>query len=151
MMLLKCCTQYVSKFGKLSSGHRTGKGPLSLQSQSKAMPKNVQTTTQLLISHASKVILKILQARLQQQVNQELPDVKAGLRKDRKNRDQLTNISCITETREFQKKKKVCSLITLKPLIVWITTNCGKFSMRWAYQITLPAYWETCMQLKSNS
>ena len=47
MMLLKCCTQYVSKFGKLSSGHRTGKGQFSFQSQRKAMPKNVQTTVQL--------------------------------------------------------------------------------------------------------
>ena len=47
MFLLKCCTQYVSKFGKLSSGHRTGKGQFSCQSQRKAMPKNVQTTVQL--------------------------------------------------------------------------------------------------------
>ena len=51
MMLLKCCTQYASKFGKLSSGHRTGKGQFSFQSQRKAMPKNAQTTTQLRSSH----------------------------------------------------------------------------------------------------
>ena len=51
MMLLKCCTQYASKFGKLSSGHRTGKGQFSFQSQRKAMPKNAQTTTQLHLSH----------------------------------------------------------------------------------------------------
>ena len=51
MMLLKCCTQYASKFGKLSSGHRTGKGQFSFQSQRKAMPKNAQTTTQLHTSH----------------------------------------------------------------------------------------------------
>ena len=66
-MLLKYCTQYASKFGKLSSGHRTGKGQFSFQSQRKAGPKNVQTTA--LISHASKGMLKILQARLQQYVN----------------------------------------------------------------------------------
>ena len=48
---VKCCTQYASKFGKLSSGHRTGKGPFSFQSQRKAMPKNAQTTTQLHSSH----------------------------------------------------------------------------------------------------
>ena len=60
-MLLKCCTQYASKFGKLSSSHRTGKGQFSFQSQKKAMPKNAQTTrTIALISHASKVMLKIL-------------------------------------------------------------------------------------------
>ena len=83
MLLLKCCTQYVSKFGKLSSGHRTGKGQISFQSQRKAMPKNAQTTerTIALISHASKVMLKILQARLQQYMNRELPDVQAGFRK----------------------------------------------------------------------
>ena len=61
---------------------RTGKGQFSFQSQRKAMPKNAQTAAQLtLISHASKVMLKILQARLQQYMNQELPDVKAGFRK----------------------------------------------------------------------
>ena len=83
MMLWKCCTKYASKFGKLSSGHRTGKGPFSFQSQRKAMPKNAQTTTQLHSSHVSKVMLKILQARLQQYVNRELPDVQAGFRKGR--------------------------------------------------------------------
>ena len=72
-MLLKCCTQYANKFGKLSSGHRTGKVQFSFQSQRKA--KNAQTTA--LISHARKVMLKILEARLQQYVNQELPDVHA--------------------------------------------------------------------------
>ena len=72
-MLLKCCTQYVSKFGKLRSGHRAGNYQLSFQSQRKVMPKNIQTTTQLYSSHR-KVMLKI-QARLQQYVNQELLDV----------------------------------------------------------------------------
>ena len=61
-MLLKFCPQYASKFEKPSSGQRTGKGQFSFQSQRKAMPKNAQTTT--LIAHASKVMLKILQARL---------------------------------------------------------------------------------------
>ena len=82
MMLVKRCTQYTSKSGKLSSGHRTGKGQLSFQSQRKAMPKNAQTAAQLtLISHASKVMLKILQTRLQQYMNCELPNVQAGFRK----------------------------------------------------------------------
>ena len=82
MMPLKCCTQYASKFGKFSSGHRTGKDQFSFLSQRRAMPKNVQTTTPtVLISHASKVILKIHQDGLQQYVNQELPDVQAGFRK----------------------------------------------------------------------
>ena len=88
MMLQKCCTQYASKLGKLSSGHRTGKGQFSFQSQRKAMPKNAQTTATIaFISHASQVMLKILQARLQQYVNCELPDVQAGFRKGRGTRD----------------------------------------------------------------
>ena len=94
---VKCCTQYVSKFGKLSSGHRAGKGQLSFQSQRKAMSKNVQTTTQLhSVSHAS-IMLKILQARLQQYVNRELPDVQTGFRKGRGTRDQIANIRWIIE------------------------------------------------------
>ena len=87
MMLLKCCTQYASKFGKLSSAHRTGKCQFSFQFQRKAMPKNAQTTAQLHSSLASKIMLKILQARLQQYVNQELPDVQAWFRKGRGTRD----------------------------------------------------------------
>ena len=104
-MLWKCCTQYVSKCGKLSSGHRTGKGQFSFQSQRKAMPKNASTTTQLaLISHTSEVMLKILQARLQQYMNCELPDVQAGFRKDRGTRDQIASICWIVDkAREFQK------------------------------------------------
>ena len=84
----------------------------------------------MLISHASKVMLKILQARLQQYVNRELPDVQAGFRKGRGTRDQIANILCIMEkAREFQKKKtSISALLTMpKPLTVWITINCGKF------------------------
>ena len=88
--MLTCCAQNVSIFGKLSSGHRTGKGQFSFQSQRKAMPKNAQTAAQLHSSHTlSKVMLKILQARLQQYVNRELPDVQAGFRKGRGTRDQI--------------------------------------------------------------
>ena len=81
-----------------------------------------------LISHASKVMLKILQARLQY-VNRELPGVQAGFRKGRGTRDQIANIRWIIEkAREFQKKKSTYALLTmLKLLTVWITINCGKF------------------------
>ena len=94
MNLLKCYTQHASKSGKLSSGHRTGKGQSSFQSQRKAMPRNAQTTYCIIahISNTSKVMLKILQARLQQYVNRELPDVQAGFRKGRGTRDQIANI-----------------------------------------------------------
>ena len=90
-MLLQCCIQNASKFGKLNSGHRTRKGQFSFQSQRKAMPKNAQTTAQLHSSHARKAMLKILQAKLQQWVNQEIPDVQAGFRKGRRTREQIAN------------------------------------------------------------
>ena len=86
---VKCCTQYDSKFGKFSSGHRTGNGQFSFESQRKATPKSGQTTAQLHSSHISRVMLKILQARLQRYMNRELPDVQAGFRKGRGTRDQI--------------------------------------------------------------
>ena len=76
---LKCCTQYARKLGKLSSGHKIGKGQFSFQSLRKAMPKNAQTTAQTHSSHM--LVLKILQERLQQYMNHELPDVQLGLEK----------------------------------------------------------------------
>ena len=90
------------------------------------------------ISHASKVMLKILQARLQQYVNRELPDVQGGFRKGRGTRDQMANIRWIMEkAREFQKKTSISALLTMpKPLTVWITINCGKFFKRWEYLTT---------------
>ena len=81
-----------------------------------------------LISHASKVMLEILQRRLQQHVNCELPDVHAGFRKGRGTRDQIANIFwIIKKAGEFQ-KTSISALLTMpKPWIVWITINCGKF------------------------
>ena len=85
--------------------------------------------TNALISHTSKVMLKILQARIQQYVSRELPDVQAGFRKGRGTRDQTANIHWIIEkAREFQKKKSISALLTMpKPLTVWITINWEKF------------------------
>ena len=84
-----------------------------------------------LTSHANKVMLKILQARLQQYMNSEPPDVQAGFRKDRGTRDQIANICWIIEkAKEFQKTSTSALLTMPKPLTVWITTNCGKFFKR---------------------
>ena len=81
-----------------------------------------------LISHASKVMLKILQARLQQYMNLELPDVQAGFRKGRGTRDQIANIRWITKKQESSRKTSFSALLAMpKPLIMWITINCGKF------------------------
>ena len=96
-------------------------------------------------------MLKILQARLQQYVNRELPDVQAGFRKGRGTRGQIANICQITEkAREFQKNIYFCFIDYTKALTVWIKTNCGKFLKRWEYQTTLPASWDICMQVKKQ-
>ena len=81
-----------------------------------------------LISHTSKVMLKILQARLQQYVNREIPDVQAGFGKGRGTRDQIANICWIMKKQESSRETSISALLTMpKPLTVWITINCGKF------------------------
>ena len=79
-------------------------------------------------------MLKILQARLQQYVNCELPDVQAEFRKGRGTRHQIANIHQIIEKARVPEKHTTSALLTMpKPLTVWITTNCGKFFKRWEY------------------
>ena len=97
-------------------------------------PKERQCQRMLKLPHNcthlthSKVMLKILQARLQQYVNRELPDVQAGFRKGRGTRDKVANICwIIKKAKEFQKTSIFALLTMPKPLTVWITINCGKF------------------------
>ena len=93
--------------------------------------------TVALISHASEVMLKILQARLQQYVNCELSDVQAAFRKGRGIRDQLPTSTGSLKKQESSRKTSISVVLTMpKPLTVWITINCGKFSKRWEYQTT---------------
>ena len=95
-------------------------------------------------------MLKILQARLQQYVNRELPDAQAGFRKGRGTRDQIDNIHWIIgKAREFQKNIYFC-FIDYAKAFVWIQMNCGKFWKRWEYQTTWPASWEICMQVRKQ-
>ena len=151
MMLWKCCTQHASKSGKLRVA--TGLEKVSFHpNPKKGNAKECSNyRTVALISHASKVMLKILQARLQQYMNCELPDVQAGFRKGRGTRDQIASIRWIMEeAREFQKNIYFCFIDCAKPLTVWITINCGKFWKRWEYQTTWPASWETCMQVRKQ-
>ena len=103
-----------------------------------------------LISHANKVMLKILPARLQQYVNHEIPDVQAGFRKGRGTRDQIANMRWIIKKAiEFQKNIYFC-FIDYAKAFVWVTINCGKFWKRWEYQTTWPASWEICMQVRKQ-
>ena len=127
---VKVCIQYASKYGKLSSGHKTGKSQFSFQYQKKRNAKNcLNYCTLALTSHACKLMLKILQASLQHCVNQELPDVQAGFRKGRGTRDQIANIFWIIE--KATRNTSTSALLTMpNPLTVWITMNCGQFFKR---------------------
>ena len=109
-MLLKCCTQHDSKFGKLSSGCRTGKGQFSFQSQRRAMPKNAQTTIQLPSFHTlAKLCSKSFKLGFSSMWTGKLLDVQAGFKKGRGTRDQIANIRWIIEkAREFQKNIYRC-------------------------------------------
>ena len=139
-----------SKFGKLSSGHRTGKGQFSFQSLRKAMPKNAQTTAQLHSSHML-VMLKILQARLQQYENHEIQMFKLLLEKAEESEIKLPTFAGSSKKKESSRKTSISALLTVpKPSTVWITINCGKFWRRWEYQTTWPASWETCMQVRNQ-
>ena len=147
-MVWKCYTQYASKSGKLRSGHRTGKGQFSFQLQRKVMPNYCSNYhTIALISYTSKVILKILQARLQQYMNRELPDVQVGFRRGRGTRGQIANIRwIIKQEREFQNNIYFCFIDCAKTFDCVDHKKCGKFFKRWEYQTTWPASWKICMQ-----
>ena len=96
-------------------------------------------------------MFKILQARLQQYVNWELPDVQAEFRKGRGTRDQIDNIHWIIEkARELQKNIYFCLIDYAKLWTMWITANFGKFWKRREYQAIWPASWEICMQVKKQ-
>ena len=126
------------KIGKLTSGHRLENSVFISISKKGNAKECSNYYTIALISHACKVMLKILQARFQQYMNQELLDVQAGFRKAEE-RDQIANIHCIMEKQGDSKKNFFSSslLTMLKPLTVWITTNCEKFLRKWKYQTTL--------------
>ena len=107
--------------------------------------------TIVLISHSSKIMLKILQAWLQQYVNQELPDVQAGFRKGRGPRDQIANVCWIIEkAREFQKNIYFCFIDCAKVFDCVNHNKLWKILKEWAYQTILPVSWETCMQVKKQ-
>ena len=94
-------------------------------------------------------VYKILQAKLQQYVDRELPDVQTEFRKGGGTRDQIASILWFMQ--EHSRKTSTSALLTMpKPLTVWITTNCGKFLKRWEYQTIWPASWKIYMQVKKQ-
>ena len=146
MMLWKCWTQYARKFGKTQQWPPDWKRSVFIPIPKKGNAKEYSKY----ISHASKVMLKILQARLQQYVNYELPYVQAGFRKGRGIRYQISNTPwIIEETRELQ-KNHLLLLYWHGKIFDCMDHNCGKCLKWWDYQTTLPASWETCMQVKKQ-
>ena len=151
MMLRKCCTQYASKFGKLSSGHRTGKDKFSFQSQRKEMPKSAQTTAQL---HSSHMLVKecsnFSKPGFSNMWTMTFQMFKV-LEKAEEPEIKLPTSAGSLKKQESSRKTSISALLTMpKPLTVWITRNCGKFWKRWEYQTTWPASWETSLQVRKQ-
>ena len=150
-MLWKCCTQYASKFGKLSSGHRTGKAvfiPIPKKGNAKEC-SNYCTIP--FTSHASKVMVKILQASFSNTWNVNFQMFKLVLEKAEESEIKLPSSSGSSKKQESSRKTSTsASLTTPKPLTVWITTNCGKFLKRQEYHITSPTSWKICMKVKKQ-
>ena len=96
-------------------------------------------------------MLKILQTRLQQYMNHELPDVQDGLEKAEEPEIKLPTSIGSSKKQESSRKTSISALLTMpKPLTVWITKNCVKFFKRWEYKTTWPASWEICMWVKKQ-
>ena len=150
-MLWKCCTRYASKFGKLSSGHRTGKGQFSFQSQGKAMPKNVQTTSQL---HSSYTLAKWCSKFSKRGFSSMLPENFQMFKLDWEKAEELeiklpTSVGSL---KKQQSSEKHLFLFYWQCQSLWL---CGsqqtvKFLERWEYQTTWPASWEICMQVRKQ-
>ena len=152
MMLWKCCTQYASKCGKFSSGHRTGKGQFSFQFQRKAMPKNAQTTAQLHSSHTLvKKCLKFSKPGFSSTWTVNFQMFKLVLEKAEEPKIKLPTSAGSSKKQKSSRKTSISPLLTTpKPLTVWITINCGKFWKRWEYQTIWPASWETSVQVRKQ-
>ena len=150
MTLSKCCTQRVSKFGS-QQWPQDWKRSVFIPIPKKGNAEDyLNYDTTALISHASKVVLKILQARHQQCMNQELPYVPVGFIKGRGTRDQIASIRWIMEkVRAFQ-KNIYSRFFDYAKAFVWIATNYGEFLKSWKYQTSLPVSWETCMWAKKQ-
>ena len=153
-MLWKCCIQYAStgKIWKTQQWPQDWKRSVFIPIPKKGNVKECSNKhTIAFISHASKVMLQILQARLQRYVHWDIPDVQDGFIKGRGNREQIAIICWIIEkAREFQKYIYFCFIDYAKPLTAWITTNCGQFWKRQEYQTILLASCKACMLVKKQ-
>ena len=149
-MLFKCCTHYASKFGKLSSAKRSVFIPIPKKGNAKEC-SNYHTITP--ISHASKVMLKILQCLkfFSSMWTMNFQMFKLVLEKAEEPEIKLPTSAGSYKKQESSRKTSISALLTMpKPLTVWITINCGKFWKRWEYQTTWSASWEICMQVRKQ-
>ena len=150
MMLWQCCTQYASKFRKPSSGQRTEKGQFSFQSLRKAIPKNAQTTTQLHSSHTLVKCLKFSKLSFSNMWTMNFQIFKLVLEKAEE-----PEIKLPTSAGSSKKSRRVLEKHPF--LLYWLCQSlcvnhkkCGKFWKWWEYQITWPASWEICMQVREQ-
>ena len=149
-MLWKCCTQY-AKIWKTEQWPQDWKRSVFIKIPKKGNDKERSNYHMIaLVSHTSKIMLKILQARLQQHVNCELPDVQAGFRKGRGTRGQIANIRWITEKARVPEKHLLLLYWLCQRLWLCGWSQTGKFLKRWAYQTTWTASWEICMQVRKQ-
>ena len=144
--------KFASKFGKLSSGHRTGKGQFLFQFQRKAMPENAQTTAQLHSFHTlAKWCSEISKPGFNNMWTMNFQIFKLDLEKAEESEIKLsTSIGSLKKQESSRKTSTSASLTTPKPSTVWITIKCGKRWKRWEYQTTWPASGEICMQVKKE-
>ena len=151
-MLWKCCNSICQQIWKTQQWPQDWKRSVFIPIPKKGNAKECSNyCTIALILHASKVILKILQARLQHCMNQELPDVQAGFKEVEEPEIKLPTSAGSWKKQESSRKTSISALLIMpKPLTVWITINCGKFFKRWEFQTTWPASWETYMQVRKQ-
>ena len=151
-MLWKCCTQYVSKFGKLNSGHRIGKGQFSFQSHRRTMPKNAQTTVHLYSFHMlARLCLKSFKLGFSSVWTENFQMYKLGFKEAEGPKIKLSTFAGSWRKQGSSRKISTSTSLTmLETLTVWITTNYRKFLKRWENQTTLFVSWETCMQVKKQ-
>ena len=151
-MLWKCCTQYASKFGKLSSGHRTGKGQFSLHSQRKAMPKNAQTTTQLHSSHTLvKWCSKFSKAGFNSTWTENFQISKLDLEKAKEPEIKLPTSAGLSKKQESSRKTSTSALLTRQSL--WLCELQQTVGNSWRdgnTRLPDPASWEICMQVRKQ-
>ena len=152
MMLWKCCTQYASKFGRLSSGHRTAKRSVFIPIPKKGNAKECSNyCTIALNSHASKVMLKFSKLSFSNMWTVNFLMFKLVLEKAKETETKLPTSAGSWKKQASSRKASISALLTMpKSLTVWITINYGKFWKKWEYQTTWPASWEICMQVKKQ-